>query len=58
MLDKYHLMLSFLQQMWVHDSGLTTMYEKLEKKEVKEIPSADLVHIVELVLKNNFEFDS
>lgn len=42
-----------------HDSGLTAMYEKLEESEVKEIPSADLVDIVEFISKNNyFEFDS
>ena len=42
-----------------HDVGLKALYEKLEERSDKKVPSADLVDMAEFVLKNNFfEFDS
>ena len=42
-----------------HDAGYKALYEKLEEISDKKVPSADLVGMVEFVLKNNFfEFDS
>ena len=42
-----------------HDAGLKALYEKLEERSDKKVPSADLVEMAEFVLKNNFfEFDS
>ena len=43
----------------LHEAGLKAMYEKLEERVEKKIPSSELVNIAEFVLKNNyFEFDS
>ena len=42
-----------------HDAGLKVLYEQLEERSDKKVPSADLVDMTEFVLKNNFfEFDS
>ena len=42
-----------------HNAGLKALYEKLEGRSNKKVPSADLVDMAEFVLKNNFfEFDS
>ena len=42
-----------------HYAGLTPLHEKLEERNDKSVPTADLVNIIEYVLKNNyFEFDS
>ena len=42
-----------------HEAGLEALYEKLEERVEKKIPSSDLVNMAEFVLKNNyFEFDS
>ena len=42
-----------------HDAGLKALYEKLEERSDKKVPSADLVGMAEFVLKNSFfEFDS
>ena len=42
-----------------HDAGLKALYEKLEERSDKKVPSADLVDMIKFVLKNNFfEFDS
>ena len=41
-----------------HDSGVKAIYEKLQEREVKQIPLADLVNMAEFVLKKYFEFDS
>ena len=42
-----------------HDAGLKALYEKLEERSDKKLPSADLVDLIKFVLKNNFfEFDS
>ena len=35
-----------------HDSGLKAIYEKLQEREVKQIPWADLVNMAEFVLKS------
>ena len=42
-----------------HDAGLKGLYEKLEKRTEKKIPSENLVEMADFVLKNNFfEFDT
>ena len=42
-----------------HEQGLKTLYEALEKREKKLIPSSDLKQMAEFVLKNNyFEFNT
>ena len=42
-----------------HDAGLKALYEKLEERTEKKIPSVDLVEMAEFVLKNNFfEFET
>ena len=42
-----------------HDAGLKALHEKLEGRNDKSIPTADLVNMADFVLKNNyFEFDS
>ena len=42
-----------------HDTGLRVLYEKLEERSDRKVPSADLVDMAEFVLKNNFfKFDS
>ena len=42
-----------------HDTGLRALYEKLEERSDRKVPSADLVDMAEFVLKNNFfKFDS
>ena len=42
-----------------HDVGVKALYEKLEERSDKKVPSGDLVHMAEFVLKNNFfEFGS
>ena len=42
-----------------HEAGLEALYEKLEERVEKKIPSSDLVNMAEFVLKNNYlEFDS
>ena len=42
-----------------HEAGLEALYEKLEERVEKKIPSSDLVNMDEFVLKNNnFKFDS
>ena len=42
-----------------HDTGLKTLYEKLEEKTEKKIPSGNLVEMADFVLKNNFfKFDT
>ena len=42
-----------------HEAGLEALYEKLEERVEKKIPSSDLLNMAEFVLKNNyFEFDS
>ena len=42
-----------------HEADLEALYEKLEERAEKKIPSLDLVNVAEFVLKNNyFEFDS
>ena len=42
-----------------HEAGLEALYEKLEERVEKKIPSSDIVNMAEFVLKNNyFEFDS
>ena len=42
-----------------HDSGLKALYEKLEERNDKSVPTADLVNMADFVLKSNyFEFDS
>ena len=42
-----------------HEAGLKHVYEKLEERVEKKIPSSDLVNMTEFVLKNNYlEFDS
>ena len=41
-----------------HDAGLKALYEKLEERSGKKVPSADLVDMADFVLKNNFfQFD-
>ena len=41
-----------------HDAGLQALYEKLEERAHKNIPSTDLVEMAEFKLKNNFvEFE-
>ena len=43
----------------LHDAGLKALYEKLEVRSDKKVPSSDLVDMAEFVLKKNFfEFDS
>ena len=42
-----------------HDAGLKVFHEKLEERNDKSFPTADLVNTTDFVLKNNyFEFDS
>ena len=42
-----------------HEAGLKALYEKLQERVEKKIPSLHLVNKAEFVLKNNyFEFDS
>lgn len=42
-----------------HEDGLQYLHDRLEKREVKEVSSDDLVKLAKFVLKNNFfEFDS
>ena len=42
-----------------HDAGLKALHEKLEERNDKGVPAADLVNMADFVLKNNyFEFDS
>ena len=42
-----------------HDAGSTALYEKLEERSDKKVPSVDLVHMAEFVIKKNFfEFDT
>ena len=42
-----------------HDAGLKALHEKLEERNDKSLPMADLVSMADFVLKNNyFEFDS
>ena len=42
-----------------HDAGLKALHEKLEERNDKSLPTADLVSMADFVLKNNyFEFDS
>ena len=42
-----------------HDAGLKALHEKLEERNDKSVPTADLVNMADFVLKNNyFEFDS
>ena len=42
-----------------HDDGLQALYEKLEERTDKRVPSTDLVEMTEFVLKNNFfEFET
>ena len=42
-----------------HDAGLQVLYEKLEERTDKKIPSTDLVEMAEFILKNNFfEFET
>ena len=42
-----------------HDAGLQALYEKLEKRTDKKIPTTDLVGKAEFILKNNiFEFET
>ena len=42
-----------------HDASLKTLHEKLEERNDKSVPTADLVNMADFVLKNNyFEFDS
>ena len=42
-----------------HVAGLNALHEKLEERNDKRFPTADLVNIADFVLKNNyFEFDS
>ena len=42
-----------------HDTGLKVLHEKLEERNDKSVPTADLVDMAEFVLNNNyFEFDS
>ena len=36
-----------------HEAGLKALYEKLEEKVEKKIPSSDLVNMAELILKKN-----
>ena len=43
----------------IHDAGLKALYEKLEERSDKKVPSTDLVEMAQFVLKNNFfQFDS
>ena len=37
-----------------HDAELKALYEKLEERSDKRIPSADLANMAEFVLRNNF----
>ena len=42
-----------------HEAGLQVLYEKLEERTDKKIPSTDLVEMAEFILKNNFfEFET
>ena len=42
-----------------HDTGLKVLHEKLEERNDKSVPTADLVDMAEFVLNNNyFEYDS
>ena len=42
-----------------HEVGLQTLYEKLEERANKKIPSTDLVKMAEFILKKNFfEFET
>ena len=42
-----------------HEASLEALYEKLEERVEKKIPSSHLVNMAQFVLKNNyFEFDS
>ena len=42
-----------------YDTGLQALYEKLEERADKKIPSTDLVEMAEFILKNNFfEFET
>ena len=42
-----------------YDAGLKALYEKLEERTEKKIPSVNLVEMADFVLKNNFfEFDT
>ena len=38
----------------LHDVGLKTMREILDKREHREIPTEEMVQIAEFVMKNNF----
>ena len=43
----------------LHDTGLQALYEKLEERTDKKIPSTYLFEMTEVILKNNFfEFDT
>lgn len=37
-----------------HETGLKALYEKLEEKVEKKIPSSDFVNMAKFVLKNNY----
>ena len=42
-----------------HQAGLKALKEALEKRDIKKIPTEDLVKMAEFVLNNNiFEFNS
>ena len=42
-----------------HDAGLKALDEKLDEKNDKSVPTADLVNMADFILKSNyFEFDS
>ena len=42
-----------------HDAGLQALFERLEERADKKIPSTNLVEMAEFILKNNFfEFET
>ena len=42
-----------------HEAGFQALYEKLEERTDKKIPSTDLAEMAEFILKNNFfEFET
>ena len=42
-----------------HEAGLKALFEKLEQRADKKIPSTDLAEMAEFILKNNFfEFET
>ena len=42
-----------------HDAGLQALHEKLEERNDKSVPTADLVNMTDFLLENNYsEFDS